>query len=345
MGYEMQPTVSTQALAPVFIRLARQYDIPMEEIFRGAGLDPYKVAQPDSYITQEDVIALFGSMHRLSGDPVFGLHVGEHLSYEELDIVGSLIATSQTGRDAIARFNEYKNLWLPFIDITIVEEAHDVARILFETEEIDTRRHVYFAEGMFAGVLTLAEWLMGRPLTVIEVRFRHAQPEYVEEYARVFDAPILFNQERDEIVVESDLLDVPLAGHFPVFHDNLIEMANSKLRQMPHHNVLVNKVEKFLDDNLGNAPASMEDAASKFNMSSRTLQRKLKKQDTSFAVLRDKVRQRKAIRYIQEGELEMDQIADKLGFAETSSFYHAFKRWLGCSPGEYRKSIHPNSMA
>jgi AraC-like DNA-binding protein len=341
----MQPTVSTQALAPVFIRLAREYNIAMEDIFKGAGLDPYKVAQPDSYITQDDVIALFSSMHRLSDDPVFGLHVGENLSYEELDIVGTLIATSQTGRDAIARFNEYKNLWLPFIDITIVEEDDETGRILFETEELDTRRHVYFAEGMFAGVLTLAEWLMGRPLTVIEIKFRHAQPDYVEEYARVFDCPILFNQERDEIIIEKDLLDAKLAGHFPVFHDNLIEMANSKLRQMPHHNVLVNKVEKFLDDNLGNAPASMEDAASKFNMSSRTLQRKLKKQDTSFAVLRDKVRQRKAIRFIQEGELEMDQIADKLGFAETSSFYHAFKRWLGCSPGEYRKSIHPGTSS
>jgi AraC-like DNA-binding protein len=336
----MQPTVSTQALAPVFIRLARQYDIPMEDIFRGAGLDPYKVAQADSYISQDDVLALFGSVHRLSGDPAFGLHVGEHLSYEELDIVGSLIATSQNGREAIARFNEYKSLWLPFIDITILEENSEMGRILLSTQEVDTTRAIYFVEGMFAGLLTLAEWLMSKPLTVIEVRFRHPQPDYVEEYAKVFDAPILFNQDRDEILIEPELLDMPLAGHFPVFHDNLIEMANSKLRQMPHHNILVNKVEKFLDDNLGVYPASMEDAASKFNMSSRTLQRKLKKQDTSFAVLRDRVRQRKAICFIQEGELEMDQIADRLGFAETSSFYHAFKRWLGCSPGEYRKSLH-----
>jgi AraC-like DNA-binding protein len=29
----------------------------------------------------------------------------------------------------------------------------------------------------------------------------------------------------------------------------------------------------------------------------------------------------------------------ELGFSDTANFYHAFKRWQGCAPGQYRKQF------
>ena len=36
-------------------------------------------------------------------------------------------------------------------------------------------------------------------------------------------------------------------------------------------------------------------------------------------------------------QMTVDQVAERLGYAETSSFAHAFKRWKGISPGAYRR--------
>jgi AraC-like DNA-binding protein len=35
----------------------------------------------------------------------------------------------------------------------------------------------------------------------------------------------------------------------------------------------------------------------------------------------------------------IDDIAERLGFSDTSSFFHAFKRWTGVTPVQYRRQL------
>ncbi|MBE8992330.1 helix-turn-helix transcriptional regulator, partial [Nostoc sp. LEGE 12450] len=72
----------------------------------------------------------------------------------------------------------------------------------------------------------------------------------------------------------------------------------------------------------------------------RTLQRQLKKAGTSYQELLDQMRQQLSIYYLQERHIAICEVAFLLGFSETSAFYHAFKRWTGTTPGEYRRSVH-----
>jgi AraC-like DNA-binding protein len=49
------------------------------------------------------------------------------------------------------------------------------------------------------------------------------------------------------------------------------------------------------------------------------------------------VRKEIAIGYLKDGNDSICEIALLLGFADQSAFHHAFKRWTGQTPGEYRK--------
>jgi len=40
---------------------------------------------------------------------------------------------------------------------------------------------------------------------------------------------------------------------------------------------------------------------------------------------------------IAAGDLSMEKIAEKLGYSEVASFYHAFKTWTGTTSANYRK--------
>jgi len=73
-------------------------------------------------------------------------------------------------------------------------------------------------------------------------------------------------------------------------------------------------------------------------MSPRTLSRKLHDQHASYAEILDRFRAALARRYLAERELPVSEIAWLLGYQELSSFTHAFKRWTGLTPRQFRSS-------
>ena len=51
------------------------------------------------------------------------------------------------------------------------------------------------------------------------------------------------------------------------------------------------------------------------------------------------VRKELAIVWLADAEVSFADIAERLGFADTSSFYKAFRKWSGSNPGHYRSLI------
>ena len=70
----------------------------------------------------------------------------------------------------------------------------------------------------------------------------------------------------------------------------------------------------------------------------RTLQRKLQAAGTSHQQLLDDMRRELSVYYLQEEQIAITEVAFLLGFSETSAFHRAFRRWMGTSPGEFRRS-------
>jgi len=70
--------------------------------------------------------------------------------------------------------------------------------------------------------------------------------------------------------------------------------------------------------------------------SSRTLRRKLEAEGSSYSGLLTDVRHALAVDYLNSTLLGINDIAAALGFSDAASFRHAFKRWTGKTPNEYR---------
>ena len=77
--------------------------------------------------------------------------------------------------------------------------------------------------------------------------------------------------------------------------------------------------------------------AQALHLSERTLRRRLSEQGTSYQVLLDDIRARTACELVQAGAQSLDAISTRLGFADTSCFFHAFKRWTGKTPMQFRR--------
>ena len=72
-------------------------------------------------------------------------------------------------------------------------------------------------------------------------------------------------------------------------------------------------------------------------MSVPTLRRRLRGEGQSFGTIKDELRFVAAERLLQENSLSVAEVAAELGYSEPSAFYRAFHKWMGQSPGRFRK--------
>ncbi|NOQ82523.1 MAG: helix-turn-helix domain-containing protein [Myxococcales bacterium] len=79
-----------------------------------------------------------------------------------------------------------------------------------------------------------------------------------------------------------------------------------------------------------------EDIASAFALHSRTLQRQLKPEGTTFEKLKDEVRAELAASYLANQGLPMSQVAALLDYSEQSALSRSCRRWFGKPPREVR---------
>ena len=72
-------------------------------------------------------------------------------------------------------------------------------------------------------------------------------------------------------------------------------------------------------------------------MTSRTLRRRLARENSSYQEILAEVRYELAREYLATSSLPMEEISQLLGYSAPANFSNAFKRWHGSSPREFRQ--------
>ena len=76
--------------------------------------------------------------------------------------------------------------------------------------------------------------------------------------------------------------------------------------------------------------------AEELGMYPRALRRKFEAEGTSYRDLLAEVRMRLAVEYLRKTEMTNEEIASRLGYSDAANFRHAFTRWTGKSPSDFR---------
>jgi AraC-like DNA-binding protein len=86
---------------------------------------------------------------------------------------------------------------------------------------------------------------------------------------------------------------------------------------------------------------SLSRVANYLAMTPRTLQRRLSADGTSFQAELDEVRNRVAIRYLEQTQMPLTNVSAMLGYADLAAFSRAFRRRNGVSPSGWRQKHQP----
>ena len=84
---------------------------------------------------------------------------------------------------------------------------------------------------------------------------------------------------------------------------------------------------------------SGDDLAQTLAIHRRTLNRRLKAEDTTFQRVLDEVRFDVARQLLSNTNVHLDDIAATLGYAAVTPFMRTFRRWSGMTPGQWRRTV------
>jgi AraC-like DNA-binding protein len=194
------------------------------------------------------------------------------------------------------------------------------------------------AELLVTALILTARSSLGVWQPPLAIEFEHEQPEYVAEYARIFECPLNFGRQATRIRVARSLLDVPHIHKNPEVYELLDSQAKRLLSSMESR-VTTQVHAILLAEHTGARPEkpTMRFVARRLGVSARSLRRRLQEEGNSYTQVAERAMADVARRLLHSPEATIQEVAHRLGFSEPSAFHRAFKRWTGLTPGQFRE--------
>lgn len=299
------------------------------------GFDATLLDNPTARIDHAQFDSLQIAAIRFTKTPSLGLQVGITAPIAAYDIVGHLLLTCKTIREALTIFFRFYPLISDGSRSTLVEHG-DLATINLSFTRASPLLNRFRAEFVVCQVARCGQIFVGDQFRPTLVTFEHSQPEYVDLYRHFFQCELKFNHSRTSVTFESRLLDVPQPHSSPSLFKMLTEEAERSLEKLSSRNNLATQIEAMIINEYQGQKPNLERVAKQFNLSSRSLRRHLKQQGHSYGEISDLAQNTVAQRLLSNDDLSVQEVAYRLGFSEPSSFHRAFKRWTGITPQQFR---------
>jgi AraC-like DNA-binding protein len=291
---------------------------------------------PSIRIPHETAVELLEMAIEISGDPAFALRAGQGTRRGDFGVSQLLAGSAATLRESLMLSERYIALLHDGSQVALVESG--------ETARWEHRVLPGLATPASANDYVMASFLAGAHQNIgiaappLEVWLMHeapASPEHRAAYEECFGAPVRFGAQRNALVMPRVALDLPLQHKDAAMQRVLTRYADELCTRLPRTNALVERARSFVRKHLAR-DASLAALAEALHMSESSVQRKLQAQGTSHSEIVDAVRREVATELLESGELNISEIAFRLGFAHRPAFHRAFRRWFGVAPKAHR---------
>jgi AraC-like DNA-binding protein len=184
----------------------------------------------------------------------------------------------------------------------------------------------------------LLRLLLGEHVTARRVELPHAPLTSHARYHATFGVVPRFDAPRILLEFDRTWWTAPLRATRLGVESYLREHATTLLRGLAtRDDDPLDGIREYMADELrhGRTP-SLATIAKRMGSSSRSLQRSLQAAGHTHAELLDDTRRRLALEYLGDARLTLGEVAVVVGYSEPATFYRAFKRWTGVTPGAWR---------
>jgi AraC-like DNA-binding protein len=301
---------------------------------RRAGLPQAFIHQARALLNTEELFALWRAVGEVSTDPSIGLLLGTETKTERFHPIGLAALSSENFGSAIDQMARYKQLTCPE---EILQEKNDEEwSIQFRWLLADGVEPPVLIECCFAWVLSTARVGTGTRISPVRVEF--VQPRaHVKTIERHFGCPVVCGTPRNAIIFRATDANRPFVTRNAELLGILAPQFDEELKLENEDENFIERVRIAIQQRLTGRRPTIEDIADALHISSRTLQRRLQDERSSFQRVLEEARHQLARHYLNNSVLELNEAAYLLGYEDGSSFVRAFRTWEGVPPARWRE--------
>lgn len=322
-------------VATIVDSIEEQYGIDPAQLLQKSGIYSDQIRKNYRYITRNQYVHFVNALcadvpwQTLVIDRIKQVEITEH------GLVGLLAMCGLTISTAIKAMLRFYRLQIKVLEFEFCEEAGQATiRVM---PEADLGAAETFTLHMTLLALLKAKHQLIGPLDssdVLSFKENASQAEYVGRYFQ--ETQLLFNQPHWQLSFPVSHLSLSLKSAHQLTYDILQKQCEQALSSDLEYVSLSKKVSAILRQCQEGFPC-MGQLAKMLAMSTRTLSRKLKAEQTNYQVLLDQERITRAKEFLDGSDLSVTEIAIKLHFSDSSHFTKVFKRYVDTTPKEYRQ--------
>ncbi|MBK9187277.1 MAG: helix-turn-helix domain-containing protein [Moraxellaceae bacterium] len=295
-------------------------NIQVDYILRDCGISNSILHNPEAFLSVYQVRAIVSHYLGLTGQNFVGVRYGKRMDLMTHGLFGYVFITRLPFRELMTNIFHYLQVRLPLIVLELKQEPDYIAlrlsykQPLFEVE-------AFITQAFLSSLYTLTSLVTKH----ISLHFQGHSLTHGQGLSELLPIPIECNSTYNEIRLYAT------EQHHPV--SNAVK--NTQPDPFYEHGLVV-KMRAYILTKADEA-VSAEDVAQFFNMSVRTLRRRLADIGMSFNEIRLEVRMQAAMRYLKTSHLSIERIANVVGYSDQASFTRAFQKWAGSTPDVVRR--------
>ncbi|MCY1274331.1 HTH-type transcriptional regulator VirS [compost metagenome] len=313
---------------------------PVIDALRASGTDPDKVLErvglppgglPAGRFPHAAQAQFWKAAADECGEEHVGLYLAGHLPAFHGLLLEYLFLSSGTFGEGLRHALRYVRLLSDTLNAQLDVEAE---RAVLSLGQHASNRH--FPEMLAGAVIRLFHALTEGQFKPHEVQLMHAEGAPAERYQSVYGCPARLGAERYALIFDAEVLDKPSRHAAPELlrmHESLARRQLAEVERLD----LVRQVRELIGELLVDGGATLEQVAARLNMPARRLRERLAMAGVRFNDLITDYRCRLAKDLLLKTDERIEVIVERTGFSEPSTFYRAFKRWVGETPVEFRR--------
>jgi AraC-like DNA-binding protein len=329
------PIYSTRLLCEV----ASERGVAPSDILAGTGIAAADLDDPEAVVAASDeIVVVRRLLAALPNHAGLGIDVGSRFRLTHLGLFGFAAMSCATFRELLDVSMRYFSLTMLNIDVKVFEGA-DTCLLEFVVDQLPADVRGFFLERDVASiVMTTSDFAL--PIVV-----RYADQVTMEATLdQGVVAPLLalmpmvkpeFGRAHNRLYFPRAMFDEPLPQADRHTLDTCIAQCDVLMQRNEQRRGLTAVVRSKLFRESGGFP-TLPQIAAELDVHPRTLRRQLADEGTSFRALLNEARSTLAVDLLCNVGLTVEEVSKRLGYTDTSTFCHAFKRWHGMPPSAYR---------